>query len=209
MAGAVCTTTCLSGSSSACPDRVDVVALDDRPDRADRGALAALHAGHVGQVAAKRRADHRREPAVLREQRADALGLVADRDAAPAHDALAGVAHERGRASRRSILRGASRPRSGSGRCRDRAPGRCSSQSALRAQVWQLPSCSERSSSTTVWRRLADARRVGLDHHALGRRSDARGHERLGALDLDQADAAGADRLHVFEVAERRHLEPA
>ena len=81
-----------------------------------------------------------------------------------------------------------------------------SSQSALRAQVWQLPSCSERSSSTTVWRPLRAQRRVGLDDHALGDRGRARGHERLGALDFDQADAAGADRLHVFEVAEARDL---
>ena len=43
----------------------------------------------------------------------------------------------------------------------------CSSQSALRSQVWQSPSWSERISSTTVRRALLRPRGVGLHLHAL------------------------------------------
>ena len=53
---------------------------------------------------------------------------------------------------------------------------------------------------------LAGLGRVGLHDHAVGHRRGARGDERAGALDLDQADPAGADRLDVFEVAQARHL---
>ena len=46
--------------------------------------------------------------------------------------------------------------------------------------------------------RLRAMRRVGLDDHALGDGGPRRRPRGLGALDLDQADAAGADGLHVL-----------
>ncbi len=55
---------------------------------------------------------------------------------------------------------------------------------------------------TTARRASADPRRVGLDHHAFGRRLGARRHQRAGALHFDQAQAAGPDGLHALQVAE-------
>src|SRR5690606_27347897 len=60
-------------------------------------ALAALHADDVVEMLAEGGTDHGIEPAVLGEEAADALDLVAHRHAAPAGDALAGIAHERRR----------------------------------------------------------------------------------------------------------------
>ncbi len=48
---------------------------------------------------------------------------------------------------------------------------------------------------------------LGAHHHALGARGDARGHRLDLALDLDQALAAGADRVEQRVVAEPRDLD--
>ena len=79
----------------------------------------------------------------------------------------------------------------------------CSSQSLLRSHVWQSPSCSERSSSTTVRRALADPLCIGTHVHPLNRRGDARSGQRLRAFDLNEAHSACADRLDVFQKAQR------
>ncbi len=49
---------------------------------------------------------------------------------------------------------------------------------------------------------VAGAGGVGLDHHAVGGRLGARGDQRLGPLDLHQAEAAGADGLDALQIAE-------
>ena len=47
---------------------------------------------------------------------------------------------------------------------------------------------------------------VRVDDHALMDLVVTRGNERVLPLDLDHADAAGADLIEVFEVAERRYI---
>ena len=93
-AGAVCTTTCFSGSARASQTLGGVVPLVDGADRTDVDALPAEDAGHVGQILAAGRGDHGLETPVDREERPDALDVLADRHAAPAEDALVRVADD-------------------------------------------------------------------------------------------------------------------
>ena len=55
--------------------------------------------------------------------------------------------------------------------------------------------------------RLLDLLRVCDDLHSLGHRIHARRNKRTRALDLDNADAARADRVDLLEVAQRRDLD--
>ena len=91
----------------------------DGAHRAHGGALAALDADDLAEVLREGRADHGREAAALGEQPADALHVVAHRHAAPAGDALAGVA-DQGRGALVDHLERSSRPR----RSARRHPGR-------------------------------------------------------------------------------------
>ena len=90
--------------------------------------------------------------------------------------------------ARRSAARG----------CPARRPAPAARSPRLRSQVWQSPSCSESSSSTTVRRASRTLPVLVLHLHALGRRHGAGGDQRSRALHLDDADAAGADGLHVL-----------
>ena len=93
--GAVCTTTCISGSARASQTALGAALLEEGGRGADVDALAALDADrvvHVGQVG---RADDGVEPAAVLAQVVDALDLGADPDAAAAEDALLGVADDR------------------------------------------------------------------------------------------------------------------
>ena len=182
------------------PDLVDLVALLDGAHGADGGALAALHADDVAEVLREGRADEGREAAALGEQAADVLDLVADRDAAAAGDALAGVADER----RGAVV--------------DHLEGLLALVAQLadaevvgqRAQLAVGGAAADLAVAVVLREEQLDDRLaavahlagVGLDDHAVGRRLAARGDQRAGALDLDEADAAGADGLDVLEVAE-------
>ena len=184
------------------PDLFDLVALGDRPDRADRRALAALDAGHLVEVAVERRADDGFESAVLREQGADVLDLAAHAHAAAALDALAVVAEQGGR--RRvdplaDLL----------ARVLDLANSQFGGQGL---QLAILVAVARLALAVVLGKEqfdhgaagVADAVGVGEDLHSRGGGHGARGDEVPRPLDLDDADAAGADGLQAFDVAEGR-----
>ena len=183
------------------PDLVDLVLFGDGADRADGRALAALHAGHGVQIVVERRADHRLEAAVLREQGPDVLRLQADAHAAAALDALAAVAHQGGR-------RGVD-PLAGLlavvGDLADAQLGGQRLQLAVLAAVAGLALAVVLREQQFDHRAagLADAAGVGQHLHALGGRHGAGGDQVSRPFDLDHAHAAGADRLQPFDEAQR------
>ena len=116
------------------------------------------------------------------------------------------VAHQ-GRRRRVDPLAGSSRRRRRSRGCPARPPG----------PATRSPRCGRRSGSRRCARRAAVRRRFA-GRRGRGRvlvwtfmpsadRHRAGGGEVLRALDLDDADAAGADRLQALDVAERRDLD--
>ena len=195
----------LAGAFQGRPDFFDLIALGDRPHGANGRALPALHAGHARQVVAEGRADDRLETAVLREQGADVLDLGADAHAAAALDALARVAEQGGR---RGIdpLAG---PLARVGDFADAQLGGQGLKLAVFAAVAGL-------ALAVVLREqqfdhgppgVADAAGVRKDLHPRRGRHGAGSAEVPRPFDLDHADAAGADRLQAFHVAERGDLD--
>ena len=167
--------------------------------------MSALHTGHLGQVALEGGADRGREAAALRKKRANALHRVAYRHAAAALDALAVVAHQRRRAAVGVCPRlGALEGHAGNPQILGQplqlaiavaGAGRAGAVVLGKQQFHNLPP------------RPPHAGRVGRHNHARGHRGGAGWHQRPGAMDLDQADAAGAGRAEVPEMAEGRDAD--
>ncbi len=188
------------------PDLVDLIALGDRTHGTDRRALPALHAGHRRQVVAEGRSDDRLETAVLREQRPHVLDLCANAHTTAALDALARVAKQ----CRRRRIDPLAGPLADVGDFAD---------SQFRGQGLKLAVL-----ATVAGLALAIMlRKQELDHGLAGvadtagvcenlhpRRSGhgARSAQVPRPFNLDHTDAAGADRLQAFHVAERGNLDP-
>ncbi len=182
------------------PDLVDLVVSVIAPDRADGGALAALDAGNCVQIAIECRPDRGFKPAVLRPERADVLDFGAHAHAAAALDALAMVSQQR---RRRRVEPGPVF-----------SPGRKSSGCPARPPATEARSLPAGRRSGT--RRCAPTRAARPPSAALRTRvlvctfmPSAAGIEHDAAnacaFDLNDANAAGPDRLQALDIAERRN----
>ncbi len=72
----------------------DLGVLNKSAGRTDAHALAALDAGRAGEASVLSRGNESLEPSVLVAQDAEAVRILAARDAAAAEDALGCVSHE-------------------------------------------------------------------------------------------------------------------
>ena len=187
------------------PDGAAVDARQERPDGADHDALAA-----VGAVAGAERevgggADRGAEAAVVDAEDADALDLAADRDAAPAEDALRGVAVDGGARGVDEVLRLLPL---------EAAVGDLDLLAQLLELAVLVPVAGEAVARVVGEHQLVEhlarllhARGVRLHDHPVADGDRAGGLEAPHPLDLDDADAAGADLVDAFEVAEVRDLD--
>ena len=179
---------------------VDLFALVQGARRADGDALAAGDAGRLAQVRIERTGDVRMESAAGRRNDGDLLHALAHRDAAAAEDALFVVAHEiagggillvLGLFALEAVLVAAVLV----GELLQFAVGGADAGEALLFMVGEQQL--ERGLA-----RLAHFFGIGEYLHALVDGVHAGGDQRTGALHLANADAAGADLVDVFEIAE-------
>ena len=181
---------------------VDAGLLIQRAGGAHGDALAAGDAGGLAQAHLEGAGDVGGKAALVGADDADALGLFAGGDAAAAEDALGVVADhvDRGLVELRRVLLA--------------LEGGLALHAVLAAQGLQLAFAGAHAAQAgaVVVREqqlegslavLHDLGRVGEDLHVGGDGVDAGGAQTAGALDLDHADAAGADLVDLLEVAKR------
>ena len=187
------------------PYFVDLVAFGDGADGAYGGALAALHAGDGVEPLPEGGADGGFEAAALREERGDALDFGADGDAAAAGDAFGTVAHEADGAVVLITLRLFAFVAQ---LCDAEVVGN-GLQLAVFVAVADLAVALVLGEEqfNNDFAGFAHATVVGVDFHLLGDGHDAGGHQILDAVDLDEADAACADGLDLFEIAKCRDID--
>ena len=186
-AGAVWTTTCFVGSSIASQISGGGVVALERAGGAAVDALAAVDADRVGQVVAQARArSSMSQPRPAACSAADALDVVAGPHAAPAEDALVGVADDRQAGCvDLVVLALALEPHFLDAKLLRQllklallvlGAGEALLRMVREQQLDDHPA------------RLAHLGRVRLDFHSLGDRVGAGRAERALALDLDRAD---------------------
>ena len=187
------------------PDAFDVRDFGNGADRADRGALTALHAGDAVESLAERGTDHGLETAELGKERTDRLHLVAGRHATAAFDAFAVITHKCGRAF-------IDRVRGLDPAIPDGADIEFKGEGLQLAVIVPFAGLAVavvfgKQELDNRAPRFTHALRVRMHFHSFGGRHDTGGDERLCAFDLHDADAARADRLHVFEIAESGNID--
>jgi hypothetical protein len=180
-----------------------LIFFTDRAYRTDRTALAALNAHDIVEITLECRPDNGFKAAILRKQCTDTLCLGANRNTPPARYALCGIADE----SRRTGIRHSLALCAGVSNFSNTeiigyllkfaviVAVACLAVAIMLAEK-KFDNCAPR---------FADFLCISLYLHPFGHRHRTRCDKCPCALNLDKAHTAGADRLHILEVTQRRN----